>query len=69
MLYRLADEGTTLFVTTHYMDEAEFCGRISIMHRGKIIEMGEPKSLVAKYEQPDLQEMFISLISGRENDG
>jgi len=66
ILYRLADEGTTLFVTTHYMDEAEFCRRISIMHRGKIIEVGSPRELVKRYEQPNLQELFISLISRSE---
>jgi len=67
ILYQLADGGTTLFVTTHYMDEAEFCRRISIMHRGKIVEIGRPQALVDKYSQPDLQETFISLISGLEN--
>lgn len=68
ILYQLADKGTTLFVTTHYMDEAEFCRRISIMHQGKIIELGEPRALMAKYGQPDLQETFIELISNRAND-
>jgi ABC-2 type transport system ATP-binding protein len=63
ILYRLADEGTTLFVTTHYMDEAEFCRRISIMHQGRIIEVGKPQDLIEKYNQPNLQETFISLIS------
>jgi ABC-2 type transport system ATP-binding protein len=63
ILYRLADEGTTLFVTTHYMDEAEFCRRISIMHQGRIIEVGKPQNLIDKYKQPNLQETFISLIS------
>jgi len=67
ILYQLADRGTTLFVTTHYMDEAEFCRRISIMHHGSIVELGEPQALVKKYHQPDLQETFISLISEREN--
>ncbi len=65
ILYGLADQGTTLFVTTHYMDEAEFCGRISIMHRGKIIEVGVPADIVAKYHEPDLQETFIKLIQGQ----
>lgn len=69
MLYELADGGTTLFVTTHYMDEAEFCRRISIMHRGRIIEVGSPRTLVEKYGLPDLQETFISLISARETNG
>jgi ABC-2 type transport system ATP-binding protein len=63
ILYQLADEGTTLFVTTHYMDEAEFCRRISIMHQGRIVEVGSPSELTAKYNQPNLQETFINLIS------
>ena len=69
ILYHLADEGTTLFVTTHYMDEAEFCRRISIMHRGRIVEIGNPQELVQKYRQPNLQETFISLISRGDVDG
>jgi ABC-2 type transport system ATP-binding protein len=63
ILYQLADEGTTLFVTTHYMDEAEFCRRISIMHQGRIIEVGSPNDLINKYHQTNLQETFIRLIS------
>jgi ABC-2 type transport system ATP-binding protein len=66
ILYDLAERGTTLFVTTHYMDEAEFCRRISIMHRGRIVEVGPPHDLIAKYGKPDLEETFISLISGKE---
>jgi len=66
ILYHLSDEGTTLFVTTHYMDEAEYCHRISIMHRGKIIEKGGPAQLIKQYNKPDLQEVFISLIAERE---
>jgi ABC-2 type transport system ATP-binding protein len=69
ILYRLADQGTTLFVTTHYMDEAEFCRRISIMHQGKIIEVGKPQDLIAKYDQPNLQETFINLISQEGGNG
>jgi ABC-2 type transport system ATP-binding protein len=66
ILYGLADGGTTLFVTTHYMDEAEFCEKISIMHHGKIVEIGSPQELIRKYEMPDLQETFISLILREE---
>jgi ABC-2 type transport system ATP-binding protein len=66
ILYRLADEGTTIFVTTHYMDEAEFCRRISIMHRGRIVEIGSPQWLIHKYGLPNLQETFIYLISHEE---
>lgn len=68
ILYRLAGEGTTIFVTTHYMDEAEFCQRISIMHRGKLIEMGNPQELIRKYQQPTLQDLFVNLISGKSAD-
>jgi ABC-2 type transport system ATP-binding protein len=67
ILYRLAEEGTTLFVTTHYMDEAEFCHRISILHQGKIIELGNPRELIHKYQQNTLQDLFVHLISGRTN--
>ncbi len=63
LLYGLADAGTTLFVTTHYMDEAEYCRRISIMHNGRIVEIGEPQALIRKYEQTGLQDTFIHLIT------
>ena len=69
ILYRLADEGTTLFVTTHYMDEAEFCRRISIMHQGRIVEVGKPQALIEKCNQPNLQETFINLISREGGNG
>jgi len=65
-LYHLAEEGTTLFVTTHYMDEAEFCHRISIMHQGRIIELGNPRELTKKYRQNSLQDLFVHLISGKK---
>ncbi len=66
LLYDLAEEGVTIFVTTHYMDEAEFCGRISIMHQGKIVEIGKPHELIEKYHASNLEELFIELISGKE---
>jgi ABC-2 type transport system ATP-binding protein len=69
ILYRLADQGTTLFVTTHYMDEAEFCRRISIMHQGKIIVIGPPRQLVAAAGRPNLQETFIHLIEEYQANG
>jgi ABC-2 type transport system ATP-binding protein len=63
ILYSLAEEGTTIFITTHYMDEAEFCQRISVMHQGKIIELGNPRELTKKYQQSTLQDLFVLLIS------
>ncbi|PWB76136.1 ABC transporter ATP-binding protein [candidate division GN15 bacterium] len=62
LLYDMAETGTTVFVTTHYMDEAEYCGRISIMHMGKLVEIGAPRELVLKHRASDLEDMFINLI-------
>lgn len=45
LIYTLADEGVTVLVTTHYMDEAEYCGRVGIMHRGHLMAMGTPSEL------------------------
>jgi ABC-2 type transport system ATP-binding protein len=63
ILYRLAAEGVTIFVTTHYMDEAEYCGRISIMHHGKIVAVGRPGDLVRENSAASLEDLFIELIS------
>jgi ABC-2 type transport system ATP-binding protein len=69
ILYGFAHEGVTIFVTTHHMDEAEYCERISIMHMGKIVVMGQPRELVKSYGSLDLQEMFIDLIRRQEENG
>lgn len=68
ILYQLADEGTTLFVTTHYMDEAEFCRRISIMDAGRIIEIGSPADLKQRHGMGSLQDLFIHLVAERRRD-
>ena len=62
VLYELAEEGVTIFVTTHYMDEAEYCGRISIMHKGRVIEAGKPRELIAQHRAHNLEELFVDLI-------
>lgn len=49
LIRRLARQGKTVFVTTHYMDEAEYCGRIALMERGKIVAMGTPQELKDKF--------------------
>jgi len=66
LLYELAESGVAIFVTTHYMDEAEYCGRISILHRGIIIEQGRPFDLKKKYATSSLEDMFVNLIQDRE---
>lgn len=64
IIYDVAARGTTVFVTTHYMDEAEYCTRVSIMHQGRIIEMGGPHSLKQKHGLASMQDIFIALIGG-----
>lgn len=62
LIYRLAGEGKTVFVTTHYMDEAEFCNRVSIMYQGEIIALGSPQELKREVKQPSMQDVFIHLV-------
>ena len=45
LIYQLAEKGNTIFVSTHYMDEAEYCHRLALMHRGKVIALGTPATL------------------------
>jgi len=61
MIYRAAAEGTTVFVTTHYMDEAEYCDRLSVMVDGRIAAMGTPGELKAQFGAPSLDEVFVRL--------
>ncbi len=61
LIYEAAARGITVFVTTHYMDEAEYCDRISIMVDGKISAIGTPDELKQKYDQPDMDHVFTFL--------
>ena len=61
LIYDAASRGITVFVTTHYMDEAEYCDRISIMVDGKISAMGTPQELKQRYNQPDMDHVFTHL--------
>ena len=61
MIYAAAARGTTVFVTTHYMDEAEYCDRISIMVDGKIATMGTPLELKQQWNVPSIDELFVRL--------
>lgn len=64
MIFEAANTGTTVFVTTHYMDEAEYCGRVSIMVDGKIDALGAPKELKEKFSAKDMGEVFLKLARG-----
>ncbi|MBR3101087.1 MAG: ABC transporter ATP-binding protein [Muribaculaceae bacterium] len=61
LIYDATKRGITVFVTTHYMDEAEYCDRISIMVDGKIKALGTPEELKAQYGQPDMNHVFTHL--------
>jgi len=61
LIYQATEEGITVFVTTHYMDEAEYCDRISMMVQGKIAAMGTLEELLTEYEAKDMDEVFLKL--------
>ncbi len=61
LIYQAADEGVTIFVTTHYMDEAEYCNRISIMVDGKIEALGSPHALKQQFQAASMDEVFYQL--------
>ena len=61
LIYEAAHRGITVFVTTHYMDEAEYCDRISIMVDGKISALGTPSELKQRFHQPDMDHVFTYL--------
>jgi ABC-2 type transport system ATP-binding protein len=64
LIYNAADSGVTIFVTTHYMDEAEYCNRISIMVDGKIAALDSPSGLKQNYNASSMDEVFYQLARG-----
>ncbi len=66
MIYAEANKGTTIFVTTHYMDEAEYCDRVSIMVEGKIEALDSPKNLKQQYKVTSMNEVFLKLARNIE---
>jgi ABC-2 type transport system ATP-binding protein len=64
LIYEAADRGTTIFVTTHYMDEAEYCNRLSIMVDGKIEALDSPTNLKKKFGLGSMDEVFYHLARG-----
>jgi ABC-2 type transport system ATP-binding protein len=61
LIYETAARGITVFVTTHYMDEAEYCDRISIMSEGKIVALDTPENLKKFYNADSVEEVFIKI--------
>ena len=64
LIYGAAAAGTTVLVTTHYMDEAEYCDRISIMVDGRIAALGTPSELKAQYGAASVDDVFVHLARG-----
>lgn len=64
MIYETAAAGTTVFVTTHYMDEAEYCQRVSIMVDGRIEALDSPDNLKNTYNSDTMEDVFIQLARG-----
>lgn len=66
LIYAAAAEGTTVFVTTHYMDEAEYCDRISIMVEGRIAALGSPAELKENNDVESVDDLFVRLARPAE---
>ena len=81
LIYHLAGEGVTVFVTTHYMDEAEYCDRLAMIYRGELVAIGTPDELKnqhiaaqsiplegmdPKVIKPSLEDVFISIIEAQD---
>ena len=61
LIYEAAAKGITVFVTTHYMDEAEYCNRVSIMVDGRIEALDTPRNLKDKFQAKNMDEVFLKL--------
>ncbi len=61
IIHQMAQGGTTILVTTHYMDEAERCQRIAFLSRGHLIALGTVSEITAQFDQPSLEDVFIEL--------
>lgn len=65
LIHRAAQQGTTVFVTTHYMDEAEYCDRVSIMSEGKIVALGTPEELKRQYVASTIDDVFYKIARNK----
>lgn len=67
MIYETASRGITVFVTTHYMDEAEYCDRITIMSEGRIVALDSPAALLHEYDTTSVEELFVKIARPQKN--
>lgn len=68
LIYKASSEGMTIFVTTHYLDEAEYCDRVSIMVDGKISALDTPERLKEKYHAGSMDEVFRIVAAGAQRE-
>lgn len=66
MIYQAANDGITVFVTTHYMDEAEYCNRVSIMTEGRIADLDTPTALKQKHNAQNMDDVFYKIARNKE---
>lgn len=67
LIYEASSKGITVFVTTHYMDEAEYCDRVSIMNDGKIVALDTPTELKNQYSASSIEEVFVKIARPNRN--
>ena len=68
MIYKAASKGVSVFVTTHYMDEAEYCDRVSVMVDGRIEALDSPAALKECYGAKDMDEVFTKIAGKAERE-
>ncbi len=66
LIYQLSETGHTVFVTTHYMDEAEYCHRLALMYKGKIVALDTPAALKQEAGKASMEEVFVATIEEEE---
>jgi ABC-2 type transport system ATP-binding protein len=67
MIYEAAHQGITVFVTTHYMDEAEYCDRVAILVSGKIVALDSPEHMKYEYGEDSMEEVFVKIARGKRS--
>jgi ABC-2 type transport system ATP-binding protein len=68
LIYQLSEAGRTVFVSTHYMEEAEYCHRVALMYRGRVIALGSPKELKDRLKVLTMEEVFIAMIEAADKE-
>lgn len=69
LIHQASKEGITIFVTTHYMDEAEYCDRVCILSQGKIEALGAPRELKTQYSVQSIDDLFVKIAGKKERRG